>query len=93
VGARGWAQGAPDISQPKTEIDARFDYIPSVNQQYRKVTGTIENTYNLVRDEFEQPRRALAELRQAVTIKLIAVHRRVNQGSRAQAACQLASYF
>ena len=80
----GRPQFAARISQSKSEVEARLDDVPSVDEQHRDAPMTRDDRADALRDQFEQPRRALDDLREAVAVEPIAIHRDIDQRRRAE---------
>ena len=76
--------------QSQTEIDARLNYIPSVDHQNRRMTVARDDSGEALENQFQKPWRLRAHLREAVEIEMIAIHRRVDQRRRIEHRRKLA---
>src|ERR1700691_5940151 len=77
-------QFAVQGSQSESEIEARLDDVPAVDEQHRDAAVARDDCADALRDQFEQPRRALDYLRKTVAVDPIAIHRDVDQRRRAE---------
>src|ERR1700683_3982796 len=63
-------QFAVQGSQSESEIEARLDDVPAVDEQHRDAAVARDDCADALRDHFEQPRRALDYLRTALGVGL-----------------------
>ena len=80
----GGRSSPPEFLRPSAEVEARLDNVPAVDEQHRDAAVTRDDRVDAIRDHFEQPRRALDYLREAVAVEPIAIHRDVDQRRRAE---------
>src|SRR5271168_1978037 len=64
----GWPQLATKMAQSKSEIEARFDNVPSMDEQHRDPAMPRDDCADAIGDQLEQPRRPFDYLRQAVAV-------------------------